>query len=113
MKVEVIMPQMGESIVEGTVVTWLKQPGDAVKRDEDIFTISTDKVDADIPSPAEGVLHEILVDVGTTVEVGSIVAYIQTDASAAASAPAASAPTKEAEAAEPSPSNGSKATGET
>lgn len=106
MKVEVIMPQMGESIVEGTVVTWLKKPGDAVRRDEDIFTISTDKVDADIPSPAEGVLQEILVDVGATVEVGSIVAYIETDAAAAtasapveAEAPAAPAP-KAAEAAE-------------
>jgi pyruvate dehydrogenase E2 component (dihydrolipoamide acetyltransferase) len=84
MKVEVIMPQMGESIVEGTVVSWLKKPGDAVKRDEDIFTISTDKVDADIPSPAEGILQEVLVEVGDTVEVGSVVAYIETDASAAA-----------------------------
>lgn len=83
MKVEVIMPQMGESIVEGTVVSWLKKPGDAVKRDEDIFTISTDKVDADIPSPAEGILKEVLVEVGDTVEVGSVVAYIETDASSA------------------------------
>lgn len=87
MKVEIIMPQMGESIVEGTVVSWLKKPGDTVKRDEDIFTISTDKVDADIPSPAAGVLQQILVEVGATVEVGSIVAYIETDAAAAAAAP--------------------------
>ena len=85
MRVVVIMPQMGESIVEGTVVSWLKSPGDPVKRDEDIFTISTDKVDADIPSPAEGVLAEVLVDVGATVEVGAVVAYIETDAAAAES----------------------------
>ena len=107
MKVEVIMPQMGESIVEGTVVSWLKKPGDTVKRDEDIFTISTDKVDADIPSPAAGVLQQILVEVGATVEVGSIVAYIETDASAAAAAPApAQEPAKVAAPVEAAPVNG-------
>ena len=58
---EVIMPQMGESIAEGTIVKWLKKPGDAVEKDEPLFEISTDKVDAEIPSPGDGVLAEILV----------------------------------------------------
>ena len=63
-KVDVIMPQMGESIAEGTLTRWLKNVGDAVERDEDLFEISTDKVDADIPSPAAGVLAEVLVQDG-------------------------------------------------
>ena len=88
MRIEVIMPQLGESIVEGTVVEWMKEVGDHVDRDEDIFTLSTDKVDAEIPAPAAGVLVEILAQVGDVVEVGKPVAYIETDASAAASAPA-------------------------
>ncbi|MEE8133475.1 MAG: 2-oxoglutarate dehydrogenase, E2 component, dihydrolipoamide succinyltransferase, partial [Gemmatimonadales bacterium] len=93
-RVDVIMPQMGESIVEGTVSRWLKQIGDTVKRDEAILEISTDKVDAEIPSPAAGVLAEIKVEAGTTVEVQTVVAVIETDAAAAAapSAPAAVAP---------------------
>ena len=90
-RVEVPMPQMGESIAEGTVSRWLKQVGDAVKRDEPILEISTDKVDAEIPSPAAGVLAEIVVQEGTTVEVGTIVAHIETEAGAAAAAPAPSA----------------------
>ncbi|MCA9563020.1 MAG: 2-oxo acid dehydrogenase subunit E2 [Myxococcales bacterium] len=93
MRVEVLMPQLGESIVEGTVVTWLKEPGDEVRREEDILTISTDKVDADIPSPAAGILEEVLVDVGATVEVGSVIAYIQTDAAAAKVVPTGTAST--------------------
>ena len=91
-RVDVPMPQMGESIAEGTVSRWLKQVGDAVQRDEPILEISTDKVDAEIPSPAAGVLAEIVVQEGTTVEVGTIVARIETEAGAMAAAPAA-APT--------------------
>ena len=91
-RVDVIMPQMGESIAEGTISRWMKQAGDAVKRDEPIFEISTDKVDAEIPAPTAGVLAEILVQEGTTVAINTIVARIETDASAAAAAPAPSAP---------------------
>jgi len=76
MPVDVIMPQMGESIAEGTLVKWLKRPGEAVERDENLFEISTDKVDAEIPSPASGTLGEILVQEGQTVEVGTVVATI-------------------------------------
>ena len=82
-KVDVIMPQMGESIAEGTLTRWLKNVGDAVERDEDLFEISTDKVDADIPSPAAGVLAEVLVQGGETVEIDTVVARIETDATAA------------------------------
>jgi 2-oxoglutarate dehydrogenase E2 component (dihydrolipoamide succinyltransferase) len=88
------MPQMGESIAEGTVSRWLKKVGDTVKRDEPIFEISTDKVDAEIPSPSAGVLMEILVGDGQTVAVNTVVARLETDAAAAAAAPAAApAPT--------------------
>jgi pyruvate dehydrogenase E2 component (dihydrolipoamide acetyltransferase) len=83
-KIEVPMPQMGESIAEGTVSRWLKQPGDAVERDEPILEISTDKVDAEIPSPAAGTLVDIQVEEGATVEVGTIVAFIDTEGGAAA-----------------------------
>ncbi|MEP6763901.1 MAG: dihydrolipoamide acetyltransferase family protein [Gemmatimonadaceae bacterium] len=93
-RVDVIMPQMGESIAEGTVSRWLKKVGDAVKRDEALFEISTDKVDAEIPSPSAGILAEILVGEGKTVEVNSVVARLETDASASitASAPLLEAP---------------------
>jgi pyruvate dehydrogenase E2 component (dihydrolipoamide acetyltransferase) len=89
-RVEVPMPQMGESIAEGTVSVWLKKVGDTVERDEPIMEISTDKVDAEIPSPTAGTLVEIVVQEGETVEVGTVVAYVETDAAAAsqASAPA-------------------------
>jgi 2-oxoglutarate dehydrogenase E2 component (dihydrolipoamide succinyltransferase) len=94
------MPQMGESIAEGTVSRWLKQVGDDVKRDEAILEISTDKVDAEIPSPAGGVLTEIKVQEGETVEVQTVVAVIETDKAAAGdAAPAEVAPP----AAEPAP----------
>jgi pyruvate dehydrogenase E2 component (dihydrolipoamide acetyltransferase) len=83
-RIDIVMPQMGESIAEGTLSRWLKKPGDTVKRDEAIFEISTDKVDAEIPSPAAGVLVEILVAEGVTVPVQAIVARLETDASAAA-----------------------------
>jgi 2-oxoglutarate dehydrogenase E2 component (dihydrolipoamide succinyltransferase) len=91
MATDVIMPQMGESIVEGTITKWLKKPGDKVQRDEPLFEISTDKVDAEIPSPASGVLQEIKVAEGTTVGVNTVVGSIAADGEAAA--PKASAPT--------------------
>ena len=88
------MPQMGESIAEGTMSRWLKKVGDAVKRDEPIFEISTDKVDAEIPSPTSGVLAEVLVTEGQTVPVQTVVARIETEAGAMATVPAAApAPT--------------------
>src|SRR3954469_23533250 len=90
------MPQMGESIAEGTLSRWLKKVGDPVKRDEPIFEISTDKVDAEIPAASNGVLVEILVKEGQTVAVQTVVARLETDAAAAAVAPAASAPARAA-----------------
>jgi 2-oxoglutarate dehydrogenase E2 component (dihydrolipoamide succinyltransferase) len=88
------MPQMGESIAEGTLSRWLKKPGDEVKRDEALFEISTDKVDAEIPSPSAGVLAEVLVTEGQTVPVQTVVARIETEkgATIAAAAPAGPAP---------------------
>src|SRR5207248_2206833 len=76
MSTEVVMPQMGESIAEGTVVRWIKKVGDKVDRDEPLFEISTDKVDAEVPSPAAGVVSEIRVKEGETVPVNSVVAVI-------------------------------------
>ena len=76
MPTNVIMPQMGESIAEGTLTKWLKKPGDAVKRDEPLFEISTDKVDAEIPAPASGTLLEILVPEGQTVPINTVVARL-------------------------------------
>src|SRR6266699_1082057 len=76
MPTEVVMPQMGESIAEGTIVRWIKKVGDQVDRDEPLFEISTDKVDAEIPSPAAGVVSEIRVNEGETVPVNSVVAVI-------------------------------------
>jgi 2-oxoglutarate dehydrogenase E2 component (dihydrolipoamide succinyltransferase) len=91
-RIDVIMPQMGESIAEGTLSRWMKKVGDAVKRDEPIFEISTDKVDAEIPAPAAGVLAEILVQEGQTVAVQTVVARLETEAGAVAAAPAAEKP---------------------
>src|SRR5213075_1369348 len=91
-RIDVLMPQMGESIAEGTLSKWLKKLGDEVKRDEPLFEISTDKVDAEIPAPSAGILAEIKVQEGQTVPVQTIVAIIETDASAAASPPAAAPP---------------------
>src|SRR6059036_2049144 len=90
-RIDVIMPQMGESIAEGTLSRWMKKVGDAVKRDEPIFEISTDKVDAEIPAPSSGVLAEILVTEGQTVPVQTLVARLETDVNAAVGA-SASAP---------------------
>lgn len=113
-RVDVIMPQMGESIAEGTLSRWLKKVGDEVKRDEPIFEISTDKVDAEIPAPSAGVLAEIIVHEGTTVPVNAVVARIETEkgaaiAPAAAPAPAAAAPAPAAPAAPAPVSAGSPA----
>jgi pyruvate dehydrogenase E2 component (dihydrolipoyllysine-residue acetyltransferase) len=98
MPTDIIMPQMGESIVEGTITKWLKKPGDKVQRDEPLFEISTDKVDAEIPAPASGVLHEIKVSEGTTVGVNTIVGTIAVDgeASATPAKPASAAAEKPA-----------------
>ena len=117
MATDVLMPQMGESIAEGTITKWLKKPGDKVERDEPLFEISTDKVDAEIPSPAAGVLTEIVVNEGETVEVKTVVARIaeEGEASVEGSAPAApeaeiekapvtAAPPEPAPAAPPAPS---------
>ena len=73
---QVVMPQMGESVAEGTIVRWLKKVGDAVERDEPLFEISTDKVDAEIPSPAAGVLSDVKVKEGETVPINTVVAVI-------------------------------------
>ncbi len=91
MPTDIIMPQMGESIVEGTITKWLKKPGDKVQRDEPLFEISTDKVDAEIPAPASGVLQEIKVTEGTTVGINTVVGTIAVDGEAA-TAPAKAAP---------------------
>src|SRR5882724_590028 len=92
--IDVVMPQMGESIVEGTLTRWLKKAGEHVERDEPLFEISTDKVDTEIPSPAAGTLGEILVQEGTTVGINTVVGRIADGAGApAAAAPAAASPT--------------------
>src|SRR5213082_3121560 len=85
-RIDVLMPQMGESIAEGTLSKWLKKLGDEVKRDEPLFEISTDKVDAEIPAPTAGVLAEIKVQEGQTVPVQTLVAVIETDKGASATA---------------------------
>ncbi len=108
---DVVMPQMGESIVEGTLTKWLKKPGERIERDEPLFEISTDKVDTEIPSPAAGTLSEVLVEEGKTVGINTIVARIDDGAGASAkpaapapaAAPAAPAPPPPAQAAPPAP----------
>ena len=94
MPTDVIMPQMGESIFEGTLTKWLKKVGDTVTRDEPLFEISTDKVDAEIPAPSSGTLTEIKVQEGVTVQVNSVVGVIGEAGSAAASAPASASPSQ-------------------
>src|ERR1035437_173302 len=97
MPTDVIMPQMGESIFEGTITKWLKKAGDSVEKDEPLFEISTDKVDAEIPSPVAGVLTEIKVPEGATVEINTVVAVVSESAKvgqAEPSAPAAEPPAK-------------------
>ena len=90
-QVEVVMPQMGVSVSEGTITKWLKSEGEPIARDESLLEISTDKVDTEIPSPAEGVVAKILVQEGETVEVGTVLAVIAPEG-AAVSAPEAPAP---------------------
>src|SRR3954463_7565828 len=85
---DVVMPQMGESIVEGTLTKWLKKPGERVEQDEPLFEISTDKGDTEIPSPAAGTLGEVLVEEGKTVAINTVVARIQ-DGDGGAAQPAA------------------------
>jgi pyruvate dehydrogenase E2 component (dihydrolipoamide acetyltransferase) len=92
MPTDIIMPQMGESIVEGTITKWLKKPGDKIQRDEPLFEISTDKVDAEIPAPASGILQEIKVSEGTTVGVNTIVGTIAAEGEAAATPAKAATP---------------------
>ena len=104
MPTEVIMPQMGESIFEGTLTKWLKKPGDQVQRDEPLFEISTDKVDAEIPAPASGVLKEVKVQEGTTVQVNTVVGVIDGDGAGAAAASAK--PAEPAKSAAPSAPSG-------
>jgi 2-oxoglutarate dehydrogenase E2 component (dihydrolipoamide succinyltransferase) len=99
MATDVIMPQMGESIFEGTLTKWLKKPGEKVQRDEPLFEISTDKVDAEIPAPASGVLKEVKVQEGTTVQVNTVVGVIDADGAGAAAAPAKPAAAEPAKAA--------------
>ena len=93
-KIEVVMPQLGESLTEGTIVKWHKKPGDKVRKDETLLEISTDKVDSEIPSPATGIVTKLLFEEQKTVSVRTVIAEIETDASAAvvetAPAPAAS-----------------------
>jgi pyruvate dehydrogenase E2 component (dihydrolipoamide acetyltransferase) len=109
MAVDVIMPQMGESIHEGTITKWLKKPGEKIERDEPLFEISTDKVDAEIPAPAAGVLKEIKVNAGQTVPVQTIVATIDAAGSAAGASAPAPAAAKGAEPAKPAAAGPSKA----
>jgi 2-oxoglutarate dehydrogenase E2 component (dihydrolipoamide succinyltransferase) len=106
--IDVVMPQMGESIFEGTITKWLKKAGDPVQKDEPLFEISTDKVDAEIPAPASGILTEIKIPEGSTVQINTVVAVIggapavaQPDGSPARQAPAQASPATEARAASP------------
>src|SRR6187549_1879536 len=92
MSVEVVMPQMGESITEGTVSKWLKQVGDTIEKDEAILEISTDKVDAEVPSPGAGTLLEIRHQEGETVEVGTVLAMIGAEGEVSSPKPQASTP---------------------
>src|SRR5947208_7545391 len=89
MSTDVVMPQMGESVAEGTIVRWIKKVGETVERDEPLFEISTDKVDAEIPSPVAGVITEIRANEGQTVEVNTVVAVIGEAGAKPAAAPAA------------------------
>jgi 2-oxoglutarate dehydrogenase E2 component (dihydrolipoamide succinyltransferase) len=97
MKVDVLMPKMGESITEGRILKWLKKPGDAVDRDETILEIATDKVDTEVPAPNAGILLQILAEEGETVEVGTVIGVLDTDASAAEVSTSAATAEKKAE----------------
>jgi len=115
-RVEIVMPKMGESVQEGTITKWLKKAGDKIEQDEALLEISTDKVDTEVPSPAAGILQEILVKEGATVAVGTVMAYVSSSTAAVASTPPAAAPvsssnvtTASAVAQKPSGSNGATA----
>ena len=82
MQVEIIMPKMGESIFEGTIIRWIKKVGEKVEKEETILEISTDKVDSEIPSPVQGILTKILIQEQQTVPVGTVIAYVETNLSA-------------------------------
>src|SRR5665213_1927694 len=97
------MPQLGETVTEGTIVRWLKKVGDEVKQDEPLFEVSTDKVDSEVPSPVAGVLTEILVQEGATVDVGARLATIGDAGAAPASSPAPAAEPAPAPAPAPAP----------
>ena len=86
--VDLVMPKMGESIMEATILKWLKQPGDPIKMDETVLEIATDKVDSEVPSTAEGVLSEILFNVNDVVPIGTVIARIKTGADAGTAHPA-------------------------
>src|ERR671933_993936 len=101
--VDVVMPQMGVSVSEGTITKWLKQVGETIEADETLLEISTDKVDTEVPSPASGVVSEILVQEGETVEVGTLLARVGGEVAASAPAPDAPAPAPAAPVAEAPP----------
>src|SRR5580693_9418338 len=100
--IDVVMPQMGESIVEGTLTKWTKKVGEKIERDEPLFEISTDKVDTEIPAPASGTVAEILVQEGQTVGINTVVARID-ETGGATAAPSAQPPAKAPAAAAPAP----------
>jgi 2-oxoglutarate dehydrogenase E2 component (dihydrolipoamide succinyltransferase) len=91
-RVELVMPKMGESIMEATIISWSKKPGDAVAQDETVLEIATDKVDSEVPSPVAGVLTELLFKDGDVVPVGTVIAYLETESAAAGATPVAAAP---------------------
>src|SRR5277367_2053492 len=103
MPTDIVMPQMGESIFEGTITKWLKKPGDKVQRDEPLFEISTDKVDAEIPAPASGILQDIKVVEGNTVQVNTVVGTIAGDGEVATPSTTAPKAPASAPAAKPAP----------
>ncbi len=111
MPTDVVMPQMGESIFEGTITKWLKKPGDKVQRDEPLFEISTDKVDAEIPAPSTGVLKEIKIQAGATVQVNTVVGVIDGDGAGASAAPQSSPSQPAAQATPPAAKSSPQADG--
>ena len=92
MKYDMVMPKMGESITEGTIIKWLKQIGDVVEKDEIVLEISTDKVDSEIPTPVSGKIVEFLANENDTIEVGKVIAKIETEGEAESAQPAEQAP---------------------
>lgn len=99
--IEMVMPKMGESIMEGTILKWNKKPGDAIDQDESVLEIATDKVDSEVPSPVSGKLSQILAEEGQTVAVGTVIALIESESAGASAAPVAAAPVVQAMASSP------------